>query len=456
MTAPSGSGPSQTEREREYYKREYDQLGARLLRLQEEHGQVAREARRSRIVARLVRAAYQLIDADVDSDTVGPRLLSVIADTAMCDGAALLRLDPAAPGVFALHAALGPTSGTALRLADPPEFLFTARGLAAPPAAGAIVALLDMPYVLWGFDAQEGHALVLGNRSQSNVHRPFEADDRELVGVALAVYKDVLTRKRIERDLRDAKQAAETANAMRARFLETVSQEFRSPLEAVIGFSELLGQTGRTGPNERQRIDYAGQIFDSGQRLLALVRDILQFSRFDSAVPELQLDWVPLDKLLHNAAEAVAGRLAGRGLRLSLALPETRWLIRVDYEGFRQILGHLIGNAIKFSADGGEIELAAGIDDDGTTTIRVRDTGIGIPQGDVGRVFEPFVQLHSGAGRRAAGAGLGLPIARQLVEAHRGTIALSSVEGRGTTVTITLPPEAAMPAADPPPAPHSD
>lgn len=451
MTAPSGSGPSQTEREREYYKREYDQLGARLLRLQEELGQVAREARRSQIVARLVRAAYQLIDADVDTHSVGPRLLSVIADTAMCDGVALLRLDPAAPGVFAVHAALGRTQSTELRLDDPPEFLFTARGLAAPPAAAAIVDLLGMPYVLWGFDAQDGHALVLGNRSQSNVHRPFEADDRELVGVALAVYKDVLTRKRIERDLRDAKQAAETANAMRARFLETLSQEFRSPLEAVIGFSELLGQTGRTGPNERQRINYAGQIFESGQRLLTLVRDILQFSRFDSAVPELQLDWVPLDKLLHYAAEAVADRLAERDLRLSLVLPEAPWLVRVDYDGFRQILAHLIGNAIKFSDEGGEIEVTASVDADGATTVRVRDNGIGIPPEDVERVFEPFVQLHHAAGRRTAGAGLGLPIARQLVEAHGGTIALSSIAGEGTSVSVTLPPGAAMQAGDPPP-----
>lgn len=446
MTGPSGSDPNEADRELEYYKREYDALGARLLRLQEEHGQVAREARRSRIVARLVRAAYQLIDADVASDSVGPRLLSVIADTAMCDGAALLRLDPVIPGCFALHAALGPTNGTVLRLAEPPAFLFTASGLTAPPAVASIVELLGMPYVLWGFDAQEGHALVLGNRSQSNVHRPFEADDRELVGVALAVYKDVLTRKRIEHDLRDAKQAAETANAMRARFLETVSQEFRSPLEAVIGFSELLGQTGRTGPSERQRVDYAGQIFDSGQRLLALVRDILQFSRFDSAVPELQLDWVPLDKLLRYAADAVAQRLADRGLELSLVLPETPWLVRVDYDGFRQVLGNLIGNAIKFSAQRGEIEIAACIEPDGTASVRVRDNGIGIPAEQVEHVFEPFVQLHHGSSRRTVGAGLGLPIARQLVEAHRGSIALSSVEGEGTTVTITLPPGTAISA----------
>lgn len=451
MTAPAGSGRSERDRELEYYKREYDALGARLLRLQEELGQVGREARRSQIVARLVRAAYQLIDADVDTQTVGPRLLSVIADTAMCDGVALLRLDPAAGGVFALHAAVGRTHGTELRLDDPPDFLFTARDLAPPPAAAAIVDLLGMPYVLWGFDARDGHALVLGNRSQSNVHRPFDADDRELVGVALAVYKDVLTRKRIERDLRDAKQAAETANAMRARFLETVIQELRSPLEAVIGFSELLGQTGRTAPSERQRVNYAGQILESGQRLETLVRDILQFSRFDSAVPELQLDWVPLDKLLHAANEAVADRLAGRDLRLSLVLPEAPWLVQVDYEGFRQVLGHLIGNALKFSGQGGEIEVAARVDADGATTVEVRDHGIGIPPEDIERVFEPFVQLHNAAGRRTAGAGLGLPIARQLIEAHGGTIALVSIEGEGTRVSVTLPAGAAMPAGDPPP-----
>ncbi|MDX5931945.1 sensor histidine kinase [Acidiphilium acidophilum] len=436
-----GPNPSfeQLERELQYYRREYNEIGARLLRAQEEQSRVAREARRSRTVARLVRESYQIIDHDIPAETIGPLMLATIADTAVCDCAALLLVDPAAPERFLVQHAFGTTTPTLLTLPDPPDHLYTAGRTPPVAAAAPMIDLLGVPFILWAYDPATGRALLLGNRTESNIHRAFEAGDRELVEVSLAVYNDLLVRKRAEIALREAKQAAEDANAVRARFLATLSHEFRSPLEAVIGFSELLLQTGRQTPGPEQKDEFARQILDSGHRLLALVKDILDFSRFNNTVPYLRRDWLSLGVLLRNAVRSFAAEAASREIRIDVAVPEMPIEVSIDYERFRQILANLIGNALKFTPAGGVITVGGIASAGDGASITVSDTGIGIAPQDLPRTLEPFVQVYDPAGPRVSGAGLGLPIAKQLVEAHNATLTIRSAPGAGTSVIITLP-----------------
>ncbi|OYW03774.1 MAG: hypothetical protein B7Z58_02305 [Acidiphilium sp. 37-64-53] len=420
------------ERELEYYRREYDEIGARLLRLQEEQSRIAREARRSKIVAKLVRETYRLIGEDVEPHAIGRLILATIADTAVCDCAVFLRIEPSRPDHFVVEHTFGTVKMASMLLRAPPDFLFTSARHSVVPQSASMTDLLAVPHVLWAYDESHGRALLLGNRIESNIHRAFEAGDRELVEVALGVYIDVLMRKVAEAALRQAKLAAEHANTIRAQFLATLSHEFRSPLEAVIGFSELLAHDGGQAPSAAQRSEYVHQILDSGRRLLALVKDILDFSRFETLVPLLRIDWVPAAQLLQNAVRGLAAEAAA-------IQPAARWQISIDYERFRQILANLIGNALKFTPPSGTIVVAARILDDAAVEISVADNGVGIAPQDIDRVLEPFIQLANLNGRRVSGAGLGLPIAKQLTEAHGGTLRIASIVGNGTTVTVSLP-----------------
>ena len=190
----------QLERELAYYRRECNAMGARLLRLQEEQSQAFREARRSRTVAKLIREAYRLTDQATSPDALGQPMLAVLVDNTMCDRAALLREEPCGSGRFVItHAlGLGEDQQPPVRVAPVPTFFYTTSRTPLESPAYELAGILRLPYVLWAYDAVAGIALVLGNQSESNVSRPFEDGDQELVEGALSVYIDVLLRKRAE------------------------------------------------------------------------------------------------------------------------------------------------------------------------------------------------------------------------------------------------------------------
>jgi signal transduction histidine kinase len=439
MKAGAPANLAQLQRELDYYKAEYNDIGARLLRLQEEQGRVAREARRSKIVARLVRAGYQLVNHDIPVGAIGDHLLAAVIDASLCDRAVLLAEISARPGHFMIEHAVGVESGAIVELNHPPDFLFTAGGQEPNATAPLLTNIIGVPFVLWSYDSESRRALLLGKRIEGNVHRPFEPGDRELVEVALAVYIDVLLRRVAETTLQEAKQAAEAASNARARFLANLSHELGTPLNSIIGFSELLMQTGPRAPRETQRQEFACQILDAGRRLLALTRDILDFSSLSNAKPQLRLDWVPVEQLLRNAVRALGAQTAARRADLVLQAPASGLLALIDYDRFRQILANLIGNALKFTPTGGRITIFAKLTDSWALQIIVADTGVGIPSEDIARVLEPFVQLDNDVHESAHGAGLGLPIVKQLIEAHGGWLGIESAPGQGTSVTITLP-----------------
>ncbi|MCO6419056.1 HAMP domain-containing histidine kinase [Siccirubricoccus sp. KC 17139] len=440
----SQSSPGVLERELAYYRRECNDLGARLLRLQEEQSQAFREARRSRTVARLIREAYRLADGDVAPEEIGAPILEMIMENTLCDGAALLAADPAAgEGVFRVTHAIGPHVADAprrLALPAPPSFFFTTSRTPIEPPAYELTAVLRLPYVLWAYDHPSGHALIIGNQSESNVSRPFEAGDQELIEGALSVYIDVLLRKRAEVELRAAKTTAERASQARARFLATLTHELRTPLNAIIGYSEMLAPRSPYPLTEASRGDYAVQILGAGRQLLGLIDGILDYSSIENAVPALATEWVPASKLLQQAVQMVSAGVQRRDVAIEpgTAVPGLEFL--VDPLRFCQVVQNLLGNAVKFSRPQGIVTIAATLSGEGAV-LQVRDRGIGMRAEDIPRALEPFQQIEGSHARSFGGAGLGLPIAKALTEAHGGTLCIESVPGEGTTVSIRLPAE---------------
>ena len=435
------------ERELAYYRRECNDLGARLLRLQEEQSQAFREARRSRTVVKLVREAHRLADLAGAPEELGGPLLEVIAENTLCDRAAFVQRSPTAggPDLFRVTHTVGfgaePPEGLVPVPAPPVFFLTTSRTPLESPAY-ELTGILGVPFILWSYDQATGRGLIIGNRSEANVSRPFEVGDQELMESALSVYLDILLRKQGEVELRRAKAVAEEASALRARFIATLSHELRTPLNTIIGFSEMITQAERYRVTPEKQETYARHIHASGRNLLSLINDILDYSSLAQMAPTLVLEWCPAAELIEATVDGLSSLAIQKEVEL-VALPVPPGLeLRVDRLRLGQILGNLISNGVKFTPSGGRVAVSLRREADGAAAIEVADTGVGMREEDIPRALEPFRQLDAGHARAFPGSGLGLPIASGFAAAHGGRLRIESELGAGTRVTLLLPAEA--------------
>ena len=249
---------------------------------------------------------------------------------------------------------------------------------------------------------------------------------------------DVTDMRTTESELRQARDSAEAANTSKARFLATMSHELRTPLNAVIGFSDaMLRDRGGTDPQVVR--EYAEEINGAGKRLLLLINTILDVSRIEAGRYELGTDRIDFARLTQGLLRQSRNAAMAAEIELENELPADLPLVRGDERRMQQVLGHLLSNAVKFSEPGGVARISAQRDTNGDLLVRVIDTGIGIGEENLDRVFEPFTQIDSGLGRRYEGTGLGLYLSRALVEAHGGHLTLRSRIGEGTTAEIRLP-----------------
>jgi two-component system cell cycle sensor histidine kinase PleC len=247
------------------------------------------------------------------------------------------------------------------------------------------------------------------------------------------------TQKRIV-ELDEARHAAEFAASSRARFLATMSHELRTPLNAIIGFSELLLGLPGAGRDAPQLPDYIGDIGQSGKHLLGLINDILDYSKLEAGALTLNAHEFELTEMLHSAVGVARGQAAARDVKLELdAMPRLQML--ADERRLRQVVINLISNAIKFSKPGATVTLRAHCDLAGAPVIEIVDRGVGIAAEDLERVFEPFVQVENHLNRKNEGTGLGLPLSRQIMSLHGGTLHLESELGGGTVAVMILPPQ---------------
>ena len=255
-------------------------------------------------------------------------------------------------------------------------------------------------------------------------------------GFVLA-FTDVTEEHEARAALDAARRQAEAASAAKSRFLATMSHELRTPLTAVIGFAETL----QLSPNAPNRDEYISAIRDAGRHLLTLINDILDVASAEAggvSVREERVELAPLMAEVLRVMQA-AGNASGVRLMLDLApgLPD----LRADGMRLRQVLLNLLSNAVKFTLSGGEVLLSARALEDGGLEIEVRDNGIGMPEADIPRAFEPFSQLDSGVARKFEGSGIGLSLSRALAEAQGASLSLRSRPGEGTRAILRFPAE---------------
>ncbi len=259
-------------------------------------------------------------------------------------------------------------------------------------------------------------------------------DDGRPAGI-LVVLMDVSEFRAAERATRDARDAAEEASRAKSEFIANISHELRTPLQSILGFSEL----GMLRAREHEKLaSMFTDIHASGQRMLALVNDLLDVSKIESTVGTFHLERTDLRALVREVAHEIDPLLAARQLRLELKLSELPLVAKVDPMRFQQVVRNVLANAIKFSPVHGRIDLVGQTTPAGEIRIGVADQGPGIPAGEIERVFEAFVQsslTKDGSG----GTGLGLAICRKIIEAHGGRIHAENRPEGGAQFFIHLP-----------------
>jgi len=247
--------------------------------------------------------------------------------------------------------------------------------------------------------------------------------------------------------LRDAKMRAEIANRAKSEFLANMSHELRTPLNAILGFSDMIAEQSLGSEAVDRYSEYAVDIHKSGRHLLAIIDDILDLAKIEAGHTELTESEVPLSRLMDMFRTFLGHRFVECGITFAIDIPEHAPSIWIDKRKIAQVIINLLSNALKFTPRGGTVTVSSRLNADGGLAISVRDTGIGIAREDVPLVLSPFGQVESAFSRKHHGTGLGLPLARSLMELHGGTLSIDSELGVGTTVTVTLPAMRVTPAS---------
>lgn len=283
---------------------------------------------------------------------------------------------------------------------------------------------------------------------------PLASNIREIGDYAILIAGIVLTgfsvgvfilflHSRVERAHRetitDALRRAEAANESKSMFLANMSHEFRSPLNAIIGFSDMMLLSDAIASNSAKVKEYASDINQSGQHLLSLVDEVLGLAMAETAKMELQDDIEPMETLLARVAHLVSQKAEEKNVELQIPMTNGTLSLNVDSQKFARALGNVMSNAIKFTNSGGTIRLDIVRANEGGIEFSITDTGIGIPADKMTAVFEPFGQVSDSAYVHCEGMGLGIPISKRIIEAHGRMFSITSCVGIGTTVTITLP-----------------
>jgi len=267
---------------------------------------------------------------------------------------------------------------------------------------------------------------------------PHLDDQGNLIGQFIIV-SDISDMKMTEAELMAAKEAAENANQAKSNFLASMSHELRTPLNAILAFSEMI-ELEKFGPlaNDKYR-EYAQDIHASGGHLLKMIGEILDLSKVEAHMVELEEKNLEISEVFKSSARFVYERAETGDVKLRLDAPKDIPRIRADETMLKRIILNLLTNAVKFTPPGGQVSVSANTDGD-TFNIVVVDTGIGIPPKDIERILKPFEQVKRATqADNREGVGLGLSITKSLVDLHGGTLDLSSELGKGTIVTVSFP-----------------
>jgi PAS domain S-box-containing protein len=255
-----------------------------------------------------------------------------------------------------------------------------------------------------------------------------------------AVIRDITQWKRTEEELRNAKRAAETANAHKTDFLARVSHEIRTPLNAIIGFADMMANE-HFGPVGHPRYgEYAHDIVRSGRHVLDIVNDLLDISKIEAGEMELDFASVGLNDMVQAAVSIVQPQANSQRVIIRTALSQAVPNVVADGRSIKQIALNILANAIRYTPSGGQIIVSTSYEANGSVTLRIRDTGIGMSRSELEQAMKPFRQVSTGTPRsRGDGTGLGLPLTKAMVDANRAQFAISSTPNEGTLVEVTFP-----------------
>jgi signal transduction histidine kinase len=231
---------------------------------------------------------------------------------------------------------------------------------------------------------------------------------------------------------------AEAASRAKSEFLANMSHELRTPLNAIIGFAEVIQQETFGPTGERYR-EYAGDIHGSGRHLLQVINDILDLAKVEAGQMLLHEARLDAALVMQGCLRLIKPRAAKSNVRLQTAFDAHLPVLLADEARLRQIGLNLLSNAVKFTKAGGRVSISTGLDGDGGIVIAVADTGIGMTDEEIAIALEPFQQVTSSLSRTNEGTGLGLPLTKTLVELHGGSLHITSMPGRGTTVAVRFP-----------------
>lgn len=267
--------------------------------------------------------------------------------------------------------------------------------------------------------------------------RSFRVDGQGVPHRAVGTYVDISKRKRAEEQMIMARIAAEDASRSKSEFLSNMSHELRTPLSGVIGFSDILLEELSAGLNETQK-KYISTINRSGNQLLQVINKILDISSIDSGKMCIRPDRMNLRSAVEHTYTVLNPVARRKRIELSSDVDSSLVEITADVEKFKSILYNLVENSIKFTPDGGTVTIRA-IPERDCIRISVSDNGIGIPEHERERIFEPFVQVDGSTSRSYGGTGLGLMLVREYVKMHEGRIWVESEPDKGSTFTFTIP-----------------
>ncbi|HUH94247.1 MAG TPA: GAF domain-containing protein, partial [Casimicrobiaceae bacterium] len=286
------------------------------------------------------------------------------------------------------------------------------------------VPLLREDHLLGGFSV---------NRKRAGAFDPQIVELLKTFAIQSAL---AIQNARLFREIEVKSRELETASRHKSEFLANMSHELRTPLNAIIGFSEVLAERMFGEINDKQA-EYLADILESGRHLLSLINDILDLSKIEAGRMELEPSDFDLPGAIDNTLILVRERAQQRAIKLGRTLDERLGRIRADERKVKQVLLNLLSNALKFTPEGGRIDVQAQLRD-GVAEIAVTDTGVGIAPEDQEAVFEEFRQVGT-ASKKIEGTGLGLAISRKFVELHGGRMWVESEVGKGSTFTFTLP-----------------
>lgn len=327
-------------------------------------------------------------------------------------------------GIVALHF----TAMAGVTLIPDPRFAVPAQAVEPESFAIAVAAVT---------------VLIIGLGLTGSMVDQHLADRSIQEAVRLRAHVDELeaTRERLEKATERLTLALEQAAASsqaKSQFLAAMSHELRTPLNAVIGFSQMIAEEGFGPVGNARYIEFARTIASSGNHLLAVINDILDLSSLDAGAMTLQLEDVDLNDVVDESIRMIDGQATIAAVAIHKDMPDDLPLICADGRRLRQVVLNLLSNAVKFTGAGGEIRIAASADDR-RVTIAVSDNGVGIAPENISRALDRFGQVDNSFSRTHEGTGLGLPLSRDLVELHGGTLELRSALGVGTSVIVTLP-----------------